>query len=92
MQDEVRSNRLRVRRVKRDNVPDLGTKALSKAVISKHYLALKYLDMDEEGLQVAQQDVAMFRDFGSAGRRTQQVTMPSNSGSSDSSAGPRGHP
>ena len=60
MQDEVRSNRLRVRRVKRDNVPDLGTKALSKAVISKHYLALEYVDMDEEGLQVAQQDVAMF--------------------------------
>ena len=41
IQDEVRSHRLRVRRVRsEDNVADLGTKPLSKAVIAKHCLAL----------------------------------------------------
>ena len=37
MQDEIRSQRLRVRRVKsEENVADLGTKPLSKAVIAMH--------------------------------------------------------
>ena len=37
IQDEIRSRRLRVRRVRsEDNVDYLGTKSLSKAVIAKH--------------------------------------------------------
>ena len=41
IQDEVRSHRLKVRRVKsEDNIADLGTKPLSKAVIAKHCLAM----------------------------------------------------
>ena len=37
MQDEIRSRRLRVRRVKiKENVADLWTKPLNKAVIAKH--------------------------------------------------------
>ena len=40
IQDGVGSHRLRVRRVRsEDNVADLGTKPLSKAVIAKHCLA-----------------------------------------------------
>ena len=47
IQDEVRSHRLRVRRVRsEDNVADLGTKPLSKAVIAKHCLALGYVNMN----------------------------------------------
>ena len=44
MQDEVRYKRLRVRRVKsEENVADLGTKPLSKAVIAKHCVTLRYV-------------------------------------------------
>ena len=47
VQDEVRSQRLRVRRVRsEENVADLGTKPLSKTVISKHCLTLEYVNMD----------------------------------------------
>ena len=43
-----RSQRLRVRWVKREeNVADLGTKALSKAVISKHCITLGVCQYDE---------------------------------------------
>ena len=49
MQDEIRSKRLRVRRVKsEENVADLGTKPLSKAVIAKHFLTLGYVNMAAE--------------------------------------------
>ena len=49
MQDEVRSKRLRVRRVKsEENVANLGTKPLSKAVIRNHCFALVYVNMTEE--------------------------------------------
>ena len=49
MQDEIRSKRLRVRRVKsEENVADLVTKPLSKAVIAKHCLALGYVNMAEK--------------------------------------------
>ena len=55
-----------MRRVKiEDNVANLGTKALSKAVISKHSITLVYVNMAEEKGQDAQHDVAMFWDFGS---------------------------
>ena len=48
VQDEIRSQRLRVRRVRsEENVADLGTKALSKAVIAKHCLTLGCVNMDE---------------------------------------------
>ena len=48
MQDEVRSKRLRVRRVNsEENVADLGTKPLSKAVTAKHCFTLSYVNMAE---------------------------------------------
>ena len=52
VQDEIRSRRLRVRRVRsEENVADLGTKTLSKAVIAKHCLTLGYVNMDEGNVQ-----------------------------------------
>ena len=51
VQDEIRSQRLRVRRVRsEENVADLGTKPLSKTMISKHCLTLEYVNMDEENV------------------------------------------
>ena len=45
IKDEIRSKRLRVRRVKsEENVADLG-----KAVIAKQCLALEYVNMAERG-------------------------------------------
>ena len=43
LQDEVKSNkRLRVRRVKsEDNLPDIGTKALSNRIIRKHAISME---------------------------------------------------
>ena len=47
VQDKIRSQRLRVHRVRsEENVADLGTKPLSKAVIAKHCLTLGYANMD----------------------------------------------
>ena len=67
VQDEIRSQRLRVRRVRsEENVADLGTKPLSKTVIAKHCLTLGFVNMDEESVQSGWQIVAMFWDFGSA--------------------------
>ena len=52
VQDEIRSQRLRVRRVRsEENVADLGTKPLSKTLIAKHCLTLGYVNMDEENVQ-----------------------------------------
>ena len=49
VQDEIKSQRLRVRRVRsEENVADLGTKPLSKTVIAKHCLTLGYMNMDEK--------------------------------------------
>ena len=51
VQDEIRSQRLRVRRVRsEENVADLGTKPLSNTVIAKHCLTLGYVNMDEENV------------------------------------------
>ena len=73
MQDEIRSKMLRVRRVKNEeNVADLGTKPLSKAVIAKHCLTLGNVNMAEENVQCERQVVAMFWDFGSAVSSQQQ--------------------
>ena len=42
---------LRVRRVKsEENVADLGTKPLNKAVVAEHCLTLGYANMDEENV------------------------------------------
>ena len=47
VQDEIRSQRLRVHSVRNEeNVAKLGTKPLSKAVIAKHYFALGYVNMN----------------------------------------------
>ena len=63
MQDEIRSKRLRVRIFNsEENVADLGTKPLSKAVIAKHCLALGYVNMAEAS---EVQDVAMCCDSAS---------------------------
>ena len=49
VQDEIRSQRLRVRRDRsEENVADLGTKPLSKTVIAKHCLTLGHMNMDEK--------------------------------------------
>ena len=49
VQNGIRSQRLRVRRVRSEaNVADLGTKVLSKTVFAKHCLTLGYMNMDEE--------------------------------------------
>ena len=46
VQDGIRSQRLRVHRVRsEENVADLGTKPLSKAVIAKRCFALGYVNM-----------------------------------------------
>ena len=67
VQDEIRSQRLRVRSVRsEENVADLGTKALSKAVIAKHCLTLGYVNMNEGNVSGECQVVAMVWDFGSA--------------------------
>ena len=48
LQDEVKSNRLRVRRVKSvDNLADIGTKALSNKIIRKHAISMEYVDVQE---------------------------------------------
>ena len=73
MQDEIRSKRLRVRRVKsEENVAHPGTKPLSKAVVEKHYFTLGYVNLAEENVQCKRQDVAMFWDFHSAVSSQQQ--------------------
>ena len=49
--DELRSQRLRVRRVRsEENVADLGTKPLNKTAIAKHCLTLGFVNMDEENV------------------------------------------
>ena len=48
LQDEVKSNRWKVRRDKsEDNLADIGTKGLSKKVIRKHATSMGYVDAQE---------------------------------------------
>ena len=48
LQDEVKSDRLRVRRVEsEDNLADIGTKALSNRTIRKHAISMAYVDVQE---------------------------------------------
>ena len=64
LQDEIRSQRLRVCRVRSgENVADLVTKPLGKAVIVKHCLAMGYANMNEENDENECRIVAMFWDF-----------------------------
>ena len=49
LQDEVTSNRLSVRRVKREvNLADIGTTALSNKIIRKHATSMGYIDAQEK--------------------------------------------
>ena len=49
LQDEVKSNRLRVRRVKReDNLAEIWTEALSQRITRKHAMSLEYVDAPEK--------------------------------------------
>ena len=49
VQDEIRSHRIQVRRIRsEENVADLGTKPLSRAVIAKHCLTLGYMNINDE--------------------------------------------
>ena len=74
MQDEIRSKRLRVRRVKsEENVVGVGTRQLSRAVIAKHCLTLGDVNMAEDSVSCERQVVAMFWDFGSAVSSQQQA-------------------
>ena len=50
-----------MRRVKsEENVADLGTKPLSKAVIAKHYVTVGYVNMADDNCPCKVQDVAKF--------------------------------
>ena len=72
-QDEIRSQRLRVRRVRsEENVADLGTKPLRQTVIAKHCLTLGHTNMNEVNVWSGWLAVAMFWDFGSAVRSQRQ--------------------
>ena len=62
IQDEVRSRRLQVRRVKsEDNIADLGTKPLSRAVIAKHCTTMGYMNMSQEDAQMGHQSWGCFK-------------------------------
>ena len=97
LRDEIRSKSLRVRRVQsEENVVGLGTRPLSRAVISKHFLTLGYVNMAEDSVPCERQVVAMFWDFGSADSSQQQAvadhvqTAASSNGSNRSSGSKRG--
>ena len=48
LQDEVKSNRLRIRRVKSQaNLVDIGTKAISNTITRKHAISMVYVDAQE---------------------------------------------
>ena len=64
VQDEIISQRLRVHRVRsEENVADLGTKPLSKAVIAKHCVTLGYVNMNsvQQSARSGRQQVTMSR-------------------------------
>ena len=87
MQDEVRTNILRVRRVNNEeNVADLGTKAPSNAVISRHAITLGCVNTDEERVEGAQQDVAMLWDFWFRSRGSRRVAERAGDRAKDATA------
>ena len=48
LQDEVKSNRLGIRRVKSEaNLVDIGTKAISNTITRKHAISMVYVDAQE---------------------------------------------
>ena len=88
IQDEVRSHRLRVCRVRsEDNVADQGTKPLSKAVIAKHCLALAVKSWRCSGTSVQQsarssrQQVTMSREQPAENRSNRSIRSTRSSGS-----------
>ena len=83
IQDEVRSQRLKVRRVRsEDNIADLGTKPLSKTIIAKHCLTMGYVNMNQESTQTVSHS---WRDQHQFSR--QQVTMSRKSSAANRSNG-----
>ena len=48
LQDEIKSNRLRIRRVKSEaNLVDIGTKAISIKITRQHAISMEYVDAQE---------------------------------------------
>ena len=77
IQDEIRSKRLRVRRVRsEENVADLGSKPLGKAEITKHCVALAYVNMATD-----------FRVVNHVKESSQRVSSSRSSRNSGSSSG-----
>ena len=67
IQDEVRSRRLQVRRVRsEDNIADLGTKPPSKAVIAKHCHHIRVHDHESGRCPDGTSIMGRLWDFGSA--------------------------
>ena len=79
LQDEVKSNRLGDRRVKsEDNLADIGTKALSNKIITKHAISMGVhwsLGSANQSKQIRAVQLSRKRHW------NQLVAMPDNSGS-----------
>ena len=93
LQDEVKLNRLRVRRVKsKDNLADIWTKALSNNIITKHATSMVCIDEEMSwGFGLMNQTKQIKADQHSRKRHWNQlVAMPdsSSSGSEDSQVSP----
>ena len=92
LQDDVKSNRLRLRRVKsEDNFADIGTKALGIKIIRKHATSMGYTDAQESlkpgvamglwGEQIRVVQISRKRHW------NQLVAMPDSSSNSSGSEG-----
>ena len=86
LQDEVRSNRLRGRRVKsEDNVADTGSKVLSRTVIAKHSTNLGYICMGSDFRDGSQQQATQIAAYavqsGSRWHTQQRQQQPAVAGS-----------
>ena len=92
LQDEVKSNRLRARRVKsEDNLADIGTEALSNRIIRQHAISMGYVDA-QENLRLGDVmgpwgDEAEQEDQSSSAQQNwcQLVAMPDSSSGSEGS-------
>ena len=80
VQDGFRSKILRVRRVnEKENVLDLGTKTLSKAVIAKHSVTEGDVNMTEKKVEDVQQNVATLWGFGASRQQGESREIRSKS-------------
>ena len=97
LQDEVKSNRLRIRRVKSEaNLVDIGTKAIGNNITRKHAISMEYVDAQENlktggvmGLWIEESERGQIRAVQRSRKRhwSQLLAMPdsgSNSGSEGS--------